>query len=190
MEEVKKSPLLLKVKGIISGDSEYRPVNSFEEEIRSLTKVEDFFALYKGTKTIFERSLASNPERSLVKEGTLLLHKVVTNNLAFFNTLNLHSCKFNFILVSLCEYIGYFARVAGGQPFIFLSLCVLQQCSVYPEFANDLNADFDVPARKFMECANGSYLDCYISFVRDMILKYKVRLELIGFSTLSILTNL
>eukprot|EP00826_Nyctotherus_ovalis_P014608 TRINITY_DN14086_c0_g1_i2.p1 TRINITY_DN14086_c0_g1~~TRINITY_DN14086_c0_g1_i2.p1 ORF type:complete len:191 (-),score=55.42 TRINITY_DN14086_c0_g1_i2:652-1224(-) len=190
MEEVKKNPLLLKAKDIISGDSEYRPVNPFEEEIRSLAKTEDFLALYRGIRTIFERSLANNPERSLIKEGTLLLHKIITTNYAFFGTLNLHSYKFNFILVSLCEYIGYFARTAGGQPFIFLSLCLLQQCSVYPEFANDLNADFDVPARKFMECVNGSYLDCYISFIRDMILKYKVRLELIGFSTLSILANL
>jgi hypothetical protein len=188
MEKVNSTPLLVHVKNLISND--YKPINPFEEAIRSITEVEDCFSLFEGIKTVFKNSLDMNPERSLLKEGTVLLNKVITTNYKFFEVLNLHNYDFNFLLVSLCEYIGYFSRSPGNQAFVYLALCLLQRFSIYPEFVNDLNKDFDMSPKRFMECSNGSYLDCYISFVHDLVVKYKVGLEFIGFGTLSILTNL
>jgi len=188
MQKVNANPLLFKVKTLISNED--KPINSFEEAIKSITEVKDCISLFEGIKTIFKNSLESNPERSLLKEGTVLLSKIITINQELFDTLNLHNYDFNFLLVSLCEYIGYFSRSPGNQAFTYVAMCLLQRFSIYSEFANDLNKDFDISPKKFMECFNGSYFDCYISFVYDLIVKHKVGLEFIGFGILSILTNL
>lgn len=177
---------LLKVKDLI-GDI---AINPFEEAIRSITEAKDLLILYNSIKALYERSLEMNPERSLIKEVTILLHKIITINYNFFGTLNLHAYDFNFVVVALCEFIGYSGKSPSAQAFIYLTLCLLQRFSLYPEFANDLNKNFDIKAKRFMDCCNGSYLDCYISFVRDLIVKYKAGLEFIGFGLLSILTNL
>jgi len=164
--------------------------NIFGVSISQINEWRDIELIYKGIKDIFNKSLERNYERDFLKEAMSLLAKITKINHKFLDDLYLYDYDFNFLLVSTCHFISHFAIKPGGEGLAYLNLSLLQQYAERREFAINLNKMCKITAEVDLAYTDSTYADCFIVFIRDMVISKKVRLEKLGMSLLSILSNM
>ncbi len=187
----KESPLF-SLKPLLTKNASipYSSLNVFEETVKQITEFTDIELLYKGIKGIFEKSLDKNYERDFLKEAMALLTKITKVNPKFLDDLYLYDHDFNFLMISTCHYITHFATKPGGEGLAYLNLSLLQQYSERREFAINMNKECKVPGGVELAYTESTYADCFIVFVRDMVLTPNVKLDQLGLSLLGILANM
>ena len=168
----------------------YQPSNFFELALKLMMEFSDMEVMYKGLKRVFEDALEDNYGRDYLKETMAILTKTIKINPKFLQELYAYDYNFNFIMVSTCHHIAHYAAKEGGEGITFLNLSLLQLYSEHREFAIGLNKSYDSSTNVKLEYTSTSFADCFIVFVRDMLLLKDKKLEQLDLSLLGMLANM
>jgi hypothetical protein len=168
----------------------YQPNNFFEIDLKSMNELGDMEVMYRGVKKVFEDALDDNYGRDYLKETMAILTKTIKINPKFLEELYAFEYDFNFVLVSTCHHIAHYAAKEGGEGITFLNLSLLQLYSEHREFAIGLNKSYDLSTNVKLEYTSTTFSDCFIVFVRDMVLLKEKKLEQLDLSLLGIMANM
>lgn len=157
--------------------------------VRQLSELSDMEVLYKGVRKVFEEALEDTYARDFLKETMAILTKIIKVNPRFLKELYVCDYDFNFVVASTCHHIAHYASKEGGEGITFLNLSLLQLYSERREFAAGLNRSCDLPGSLDLAYTSGAFADCFVVFVRDVVLLRAKKLPQLDLSLLGILAN-
>lgn len=189
-EAVQKDSLLVPVKEVIVRTGPYQPLNYFEETVKEIKELSDIVLLYKGVEKIFENSLGHLYSQNLFRETMTLLLKVVKVNPNIVSELYLYGYDFNFLLTITCHHMLRYSAKDGTEFFVNLNLSLLQQFCLFRDFAVGLNNACTAISGAHLAYTEAAFIDCFIVFVRDIVLTPYTNLEELVSTLLGILANM
>lgn len=199
IEKLEKDSEIAKVREIIGQGKESIDINQFLEIIKGIDDFKNLQLIYIGLKKICEEALVKSYQRDLMKEAMHIFVRISQSCPNFFDVLYLNNIDFNFILVFACHYITNFGRTPGCEGLAYLNLLMLYYFSqsiiknfriLGREFGIHMNDQYKFSYSVDLGYTEGSYADCFIVFVCDMVMSKSLRLDYIRVNLLVILSNL